>query len=183
MTARERLIVLRRMLATVLLLRAVTLGTALVLAGIVVARALALPAVAPLGLGLAGVGVAVLLASRARPARSLERVALWVEEHHPSLRYALVTVASAGAPHAAVEEQALRHPWWEDEHRRLLRVLGEVAPQEGRDDLGKMARYHHLRVVRRCVHDHHGVFWIASVGSIGSRVASTTSAIAIVPPA
>ena len=123
MTARERVVALRRALMAVILFRAAAIGSALVIAGLVVARSLALPAVAPIVFASVGIGAALLLASRARNARSLERVALWVEEHHPSLRYALVTAATLGSPSASVEGEALRHPWWDDERRRLLRAL------------------------------------------------------------
>jgi hypothetical protein len=122
MTARDRLVALRRTITVVLLARAAALGVAAALAGTTAARALALP-MAWLPCAVAGIAVAAWLAVRARPARSLERVALWVEERHPSLRYALVTAAAGGSPHADVERQALLHPWWDDERRHLARAL------------------------------------------------------------
>ncbi len=122
MTARERVVALRRTLTAVLLARAVAIGAAIALAGLALSRALALPSAVPLVLAAVGAGAALRLAARVRPARSIERVALWVEEHHPTLRYALVT-AAAGAPADAVERQAMEHPWWDDEHRRLRRAL------------------------------------------------------------
>lgn len=123
MTARDRVIELRRTITTVLLVRAATLGAAVALAGVAASRALALPSIMPLAFALAGAGLAALLATRARPARSLERVALWVEERHPALRYALVTAAGTAPAHADVERQALEHPWWHDERRHLARTL------------------------------------------------------------
>ena len=123
MTARERVVALRRTLTAVLLVRAGAFGAAAVLAGVVVARALALPwpfAALP---ALAGAVVALTLGARVRPARSLERVALWVEERHPALRYALVTAATRGSLHDAIERQALQEPWWDEERRRLVRAL------------------------------------------------------------
>jgi hypothetical protein len=122
MSARDRLLALRRTLATVLLARALLFGVAIAIAGTAMAHALALPAVATLVAQLIGVAVSLALANRARPARSLERVALWVEERHPTLRYALVTAAE-GEPSDAVEVHALAHPWWSDERRRLVRAL------------------------------------------------------------
>ncbi|HET7188830.1 MAG TPA: hypothetical protein VFI52_11780, partial [Gemmatimonadaceae bacterium] len=123
MTARDRVSALRGTLTSVLLARAAMLGAALVLAGVAASRALALPASALVVAGMAGVGVAIALGARVRPARSLERVALWVEERHPSLQYALVTAAAADAPRPELEAQALAQPWWEDDRRHLLRAL------------------------------------------------------------
>ena len=123
MTARERVVALRRTLTAVLLARAVAFGAAVALVGITAAHALALAGVVPAVLAVLGLAVAAVLAVRARPARSLERVALWVEERHPALRYALVTAAADGAPREAVERQALAHPWWDVEHQRLRRAL------------------------------------------------------------
>jgi hypothetical protein len=123
MTAREQLSALRRILTGVLLARAVMLGAALVLAGAAVSRVLALPTPALVASAILGAGVAIIFGLRVRPARSLERVALWVEERHPSLRYALVTAATAGAAHPDLEAQALAHPWWREDRRHLLRAL------------------------------------------------------------
>jgi hypothetical protein len=124
MTARERVVALQRTLTAVLLARAVALGAGVALVGIAASHALSLPVAATVAIALVGVAVALVLAARARPARSLERVALWVEERHPALRYALVTAAAGGGPHGPVEQQALAHPWWDEERTRLLRALG-----------------------------------------------------------
>lgn len=124
MTARERVIALRRTLTAVLLARAIALGGAIVLAGVALSHALSLPRVASALFVLIGVAVALVRAARVRPARSVARVALWVEERHPALRYALVTAAAGGATPSGVEQQALQHPWWDDERRRLFRALG-----------------------------------------------------------
>ncbi len=125
MTARRRLLALRRVMLSVLVARAALLGITAALAGVVIVHALALPASCSLLAYLVGVAIALVCVGRARPARSLERVALWVEERHPSLRYAVVTVAGDVVP-AGVEEQALSLPWWEEARRRLVRTL--VAP-------------------------------------------------------
>jgi hypothetical protein len=123
MTARERVVALRRTLTAVLALRAVALGAAVALAGVAAAHALALPWQLAALVALVGVGVALTLAARVRPARSLERVALWVEERHPALRYALVTATAGGPTQSAIEQQALQQPWWDEERQRLLRAL------------------------------------------------------------
>jgi hypothetical protein len=123
MTARDRLLGLQRLLTAVLLARAAAFGLAIALAGAALAHALGLPGGGALIAAGAGLGVAAALAVRARPARSVERVALWVEEHHPTLRYALVTAATADGPRAEVERQALAHPWWETERGRLMHAL------------------------------------------------------------
>ncbi len=120
MSARERLLALRRALVGALMARAALVGVAVALGAIAIVRGLALPSTFAALSIIAGMVVALALASRARPARSLERVALWVEERHPSLLYALVTAAGDRAP-AAVEMQALALPWWDDARRRLAR--------------------------------------------------------------
>jgi hypothetical protein len=99
------------------------LGAALVLVGVAASRALSLPTPALIVTAVAGVVMAMFLGARVRPARSLERVALWVEERHPSLRYALVTAATADAPRPELEMQALAQPWWDDDRRHLIRAL------------------------------------------------------------
>ena len=129
MTAREHVVSLRRTITAVLLARALMVGAAVALAGVAAWRALALPAAVPLLAGLSALGVALALASRARHARSLERVALWVEERHPALRYALVTAVSGGPIHDGVERQALQGSWWEDDRRHAFRAL--AAPLVG----------------------------------------------------
>jgi hypothetical protein len=59
---------------------------------------------------------------RSRGVRSLSRVALWVEERTPSLRYSLVTIAD-GVHAPGVDAQALSAPWWTDAQNALLKAL------------------------------------------------------------
>jgi hypothetical protein len=65
---------------------------------------------------------AIGMLMRSRGVRSLSRVALWVEERTPVLRYALVTVAD-GAQSPSLDKQALDVPWWTDAQRALLKAL------------------------------------------------------------
>ena len=123
MTARSRVIAMRRTITAVMLARAVAVGGTIVVVAIAVSRALALPVTVLMPLFAAGLGVALAMAARARPARSLEQVALWIEERHPSLQYALVTAAAAGVERPDLEAQSLSHPWWDQERRYLLRRL------------------------------------------------------------
>jgi hypothetical protein len=123
MTARERVIALRRTLTTVLVVRALISGAAVAAVGLALSRALALSAAAWVIAILAAAGVSLVLASRARNARSLERVALWVEERHPALRYALVTAVAGGVVHESVERQALQGSWWDVDRRHTLETL------------------------------------------------------------
>ena len=123
MTARSRVIAMRRTLTAVMLARAVAVGGALLIVAIVMSRALSLPVVALLALAAAGMGIALAMAARARPARSLEQVALWIEERHPSLQYALVTASAAGVERPELEAKALSHAWWDEERQYLLRRL------------------------------------------------------------
>lgn len=127
MTARQRLLALRRTLAVIVVARAILIGGAIAVAGAALARALALPTTATWVVALLGLGVSASLGARARLARSLERVALWVEERHPGLRYAVVTAAGEAAPLPAVETQALQSPWWNDARGRLWRTLAAPA--------------------------------------------------------
>jgi hypothetical protein len=122
MTARERLLALRRVLLTAFVLRAVLVGAGVALICVAIGRALALPSSALLLVATIGVFVVAVMMSRSRGARSLARVALWVEERHPALRYALVTAVESDAM-PEVERQALATPWWEAERRSLLRAL------------------------------------------------------------
>lgn len=126
MTARERLLALRRTLTAIVLLRAALVGTSVAIVAGVAAHALALPRGATILVVTLGVFAAIVVGRRARASRSLQRVALWVEERHPALRYALVTAADRGAVSTDVESQANATPWWEIERRRLLGLL--VAP-------------------------------------------------------
>jgi hypothetical protein len=122
MTARERLLSLQRVVLVVMALRALLAGASVALLFAAVARVFTLPLDLQLLVASVGVFVAALMMSRGRSARSLEIVALWVEERHPSLRYALITAAEGGAS-PAVQRQALAAPWWDVEQRALLRSL------------------------------------------------------------
>jgi hypothetical protein len=122
MSALDRLIALRRSMTLTMAARALLIG---------IAEAFVL-----IGLGRLGgwgawstalaIGVFVVVvslrATALRGVRSLARVALWVEERTPSLRYALVTVAD-GVQSPALEAQALGTPWWTEARRTLLRSL------------------------------------------------------------
>ena len=120
--AQTRLLQLRRTLAVLLTTRAVLIGLAVAIALRVASRSLALPAWSFELSTLAGAGVATVLAQRLKALRSLSLVALWVEEHTPSLRYALVTVAD-GASSPSLDAQALATPWWTDSQRRAFRSM------------------------------------------------------------
>ncbi len=71
-----------------------------------------------------GAAAAVVVAWRGRGARSPERVALWIEEAAPRLRYALVTVLegrfAAAAPR--LEEEVAAVSWWRPLVRAALRA-------------------------------------------------------------
>lgn len=114
---------MRRTITAVIVVRAVAVGGALVALSITTSRALALPVSVLVALAAAGVGIALAMAARVRPAQSLEQVALWIEERHPSLQYALVTAAAAEVERPDLEAQALSSPWWDAERRYLLRRL------------------------------------------------------------
>jgi hypothetical protein len=120
-TARQRLVQLRRELIAALVLRALFTGIAVALASTLVALLVgSSPAIAL----VAGIIITAVMLGRARPARSLERVALWVEERQPTLQYALVTIAGASPRDGgAVEEQALSIPWWRDARRAAARAM------------------------------------------------------------
>ena len=122
MTARERLVSLQRLMLTVVVLRALLIGASVTVACMIVARALVLPPAMPALVSTIGAFVAALVLGRGWSARSLQRVALWVEERHPALRYALVTAAEAPAS-PDVEREATATPWWDAERRTLLRAL------------------------------------------------------------
>ncbi|MEO7714154.1 MAG: hypothetical protein ABIV10_14655 [Gemmatimonadaceae bacterium] len=123
MTARSRVIAMRRTITSVMLARAVAVGGAIIAFSIATSRTFALPVAALVALVAAGVGIALAMAARARPAKSLEQVALWIEERHPSLQYALVTAAALGMDNPDLEVQALSNPWWDQERQYLLRRL------------------------------------------------------------
>lgn len=122
MTARERLVALRRLMFIVVVLRAALVGASVALLCVVVARLLAMPADVLVLVATVGVFVAALLMSGGWNARSLERVALWVEERHPALQYALVTAVEAPAS-SEVERHALETRWWDTERSALLNAL------------------------------------------------------------
>lgn len=122
MTARARLLALRRVLLTVVVLRALFVGASVALIAVAAARMAAMPSDAMLLVGSIGLFASALLLRRGLGARSLQRVALWVEERHPVLRYALVTAVEAPAS-GEVEQQAVATPWWDEERRALLRAL------------------------------------------------------------
>jgi hypothetical protein len=122
MTARERLVSLQRLLFAVVLVRAACIGASVALVSLAVAHLIALPSAAAVLVASIGVFVAGVLAARGWGARSLDRVALWVEERHPALRYALVTATEAPAS-PELEAQALAVPWWSTERHTLGRAL------------------------------------------------------------
>lgn len=90
------------------------------------ARTLALPAV----LTLAVLALLRVL-RRGRYARSPERVALWIEERTPSLRYALATLVDAGLPptgrRAELESVVAQEDWSAPLRRDLIRALAVPA--------------------------------------------------------
>lgn len=122
MTARRRLEAIRRLFLVVVTLRALLIGASVVLASVALAQVVTLPASAGVLIASIGVFVVVVVMARGWNARSLARVALWVEERHPSLRYSLVTAAEAPSS-PAVEAHALAVPWWDAERRTLTRAL------------------------------------------------------------
>lgn len=122
MTARDRLLSLQRLVLTVVVLRALLIGVSVALVCMAVSRALALPPAMLALVATIGAFVAGIMLSHAWSARSLQRVALWVEERHPTLRYALVTAVEAPAL-PDVEREATSTPWWDIERRTLLRAL------------------------------------------------------------
>jgi hypothetical protein len=108
-TARELVRRAQRRLAATVLAAAVLWGAVLAMAVISLAAGadaiFALPpalraALIPLA-ALAAIAAAMLVLWRGRAARSTSRVALWIEEHDPSLSYALVTAIDPGVPAAA----------------------------------------------------------------------------------
>ncbi|MDB4874617.1 MAG: hypothetical protein JWM41_1063 [Gemmatimonadetes bacterium] len=71
---------------------------------------------------LAAPAIAIAFAWRDRAVLSLDRVALWVEEHFPSLEYALVTAVETG--NDALVSTAAPVSWAATARRRAARVLG-----------------------------------------------------------
>lgn len=110
--ARQRVARARAYLAGAVAIAAVALAIAAALATVVVmvifARATGvLPraewSLLPAAMALAAAGAMI---RRAWPGRSLERVALWVEEHEPSLAFALVTASDPNLPASPELERA-----------------------------------------------------------------------------
>lgn len=99
MTALERVQRTKRSLSVIVAFGSVFWAAAAVLAvlilGTLLAAVVAMPPVARLCIqilaGLVGIGTLVYMLWRGRFAWSFPRVALWIEEHAPQLRYALVT--------------------------------------------------------------------------------------------
>jgi hypothetical protein len=127
MTALDRLVALRRSIALTLLARAILLALTAALVALAVFRLVGLRGWSVAFAFLVGLSALAFRANALRALRSLPRVALWVEERTPSLRYALVTVAD-GVQSNALEKQAVATPWWTDARRALLMSLvGPVA--------------------------------------------------------
>ena len=122
MTAHARLLHVRRSLAVVLSIRALLAGTAVGMSLFTLVRMIGLPSWCIALAVLLGLGACAFLAAKLSALRSLSRVALWVEERTPTLRYALVTIAD-GVQSPALEEQALGTPWWTEAQRAMLRSL------------------------------------------------------------
>ena len=125
MTAYAHLRSLRRSMVMVLAVRALLSGVTIAVGLLAIMRVFALPRWTLVVVVLSGVCAFVLVASRLLALRSLSRIALWVEERNPALRYALVTVAD-GMQSPTLEAQALGTPWWTRERQAVLRSL--VAP-------------------------------------------------------
>lgn len=122
MSARDRLVDLQRSMRLTVVARAAAIGGAVFLATLVLSRMIgAATWTVDVGAVVAPLVTAALLL-RLRGVESLTRVALWVEERAPSLRYALVTVAE-GVNDDRLETQALSVPWWNDASWTLVRSL------------------------------------------------------------
>ena len=122
MTAMDRLVSLRRSMALTLVARALMIGIAAALVIVAVGRLAGWGSWGSVLAMVTAVGVVAPRMVTLRSLRSLSRVALWVEERTPSLRYSLVTVAD-GVQSAALEQQAVATPWWTETRRTLLRSL------------------------------------------------------------
>lgn len=112
MTARQRLARARAYLAVSVAIAAIAwAGSAALLTGVALVLFARLSGqLPPAGISLLP-GIAALVAAgtivyRAWPGRSLERVALWVEEHDPSLAFALVTASDVEIPASPALERA-----------------------------------------------------------------------------
>lgn len=126
MTAARRLAGVRRTLLGALLLRALLLGATAGAAAFLLLRLATLGSIPAIVGVIVGATVAALAARPALRARSTETVALWIEERHPSLAYALVT-AAGGPTSEAVEWQALSLPWWSSSRHAIVRRLAGPA--------------------------------------------------------
>src|SRR5690606_36910304 len=132
----------RRRLAAAVVLTALLWGVAAALAVVAVAALvqLAVPLPAAVYAALRPLAVSAALAAagavlwRARAVRSLERVALWIEERQPELRFALVTAIdpriapphSHAALHAEAERADVSGLVGRASRRALGRALGAV---------------------------------------------------------
>ena len=122
MTAHDRLLRLQRALAVVVSIRAVLLGASVGSALFALTSLFGISRWSEMAAVVGGVIATVAGATRLRPVRSLSRVALWVEERTPALRYALVTIAEGGVS-PSLEYQALDAHWWIETQQRMLRSL------------------------------------------------------------
>lgn len=125
MIAQRHLQSLQRTMVMVLGIRAVLYAVSIVVALMAVAQVFALSSWSVAVAIFAGVGAFVVVGSRVTALRSLSRIALWVEERNPGLRYALVTVAD-GIVSPSLDAQALGTVWWTRARRAVVRSL--VAP-------------------------------------------------------
>ncbi len=179
MTAHARLLRLRRSLALALTARALLVGATVTLALVTVARVIGRSSPGHAIAIAVGVGVAIVMLRQLHVLRSLSRVALWVEERTPSLRYALVTIAD-GALSPALDAQALGVPWWTDAQRVLLRSLAWPAVAAGIMLI--------LTLTLPNLVEHRGRAGAGAIGSTSSnagRVADVLALVrvAVVPPA
>ena len=125
MTAYMYLRSLQRTMMMVFGIRAALYAVSIVAALLAVAHVFALSSWSIAVAILAGAGALVVMGSRVTALRSLSRIALWVEERNPGLRYALVTVAD-GIASPSLDAQALGTVWWTRARQAVLRSL--VAP-------------------------------------------------------
>ena len=134
MTAHERVRGVRRLLMAGAAVGALLWGMLAALAVVtlgavtdaVVALPLAVRSVLPIVAIVAALVVIAIALGRRRHAREIDRVALWLEERVPALRYALVTLLDAGATsHVAALEQQLATVSFEPVARRVVgRAIG-----------------------------------------------------------
>jgi hypothetical protein len=130
MSLASRLRSIRAILAAGVALRAIGWGTAAGFSLIVGAALIDL--VVPLAPGtrwlllilaiVTTIGVAATLSWRDRAVLSIPRVALWIEEHFPSLEYTLVTAVESGNDHLVSSANATA--WAPAARKRAMRVIG-----------------------------------------------------------